>query len=450
MKHRQDDRRGFRRPRQRRFLAAVAFLAGAIPALAAPGRAAVPAPAAAAPTPAVEQLVAEALQRNPELLMLRAEADAAQAAVPQAGALPDPMLMVAYFPAMGGLVGGVQMVDLVQPIPYAGKRGARTQQASSALALARHRVREGEQRVREQVQSQYAALVFLDRAAALLEGNRAILQQIERIARTQYEVGKGSQSDVLRAQLEVSRLLDQVVELRAQRPGTLAALNALLARPVTTPLATPMATGQMGSAESAIPSDETLTAATAHRPSVELWAEQVRWWELQVRLAELDRKPDFQVGARAMAMDTNERAIVGVTFGLNLPIYSGRKQHQAVIEAKARLTAAKAALEQARLQAAQEVIAQAAMVRGLDERLTILRTGLLPQAQANAQAALSAYQVGQADFLTLMDRELDVIHLQSDQHRLLRDRAQALAMLEAAVGLPVAEWPKGDADGHAG
>ena len=109
------------------------------------------------------------------------------------------------------------------------------------------------------------------------------------------------------------------------------------------------------------------------------------------------------------------------------------------------LAAAQAALEQARLQAAQEVTAGAAMVRGVDERLSLLRTGLLPQAQANAQAALAAYQVGQADFLTLMDRELDVIHLQIDQHRLLRDRAQALARLEAAVGLPVTEWPKGDA-----
>ncbi len=405
-------------------------------------------PAAAEPAPAapprVDDLVAEALLHNPELVMLRAEVDAARAAVPQAGALPDPMLMLGYVPAVGGTAGGLQMIDLIQPIPGPGKRGARTAQAVSMQTLAQHRVREGEQRVREQVRTQYAELLFIDRAITLLEGNRAILQQIERIARTQYEVGKGSQSDVLRAQLEVTRLMDELIAMRAERPGALAMLNALLGRLATAPLVTPPAAGQMTAELPAIPLDAVLLAAATRRPSVELWTEQVRWWELQVRLAELDRKPDFQIGARAMTMENNGPSLLGVTVGLNLPLYSGRKQSQAVAEARARLAAARSALEQARLQAAQEVTAEAAMVRGVDERLSLLRTGLLPQAQANAQAALAAYQVGQADFLTLMDRELDVIHLQIDQHRLLRDRAQALARLEAAVGLPASGWPKGD------
>jgi len=186
-----------------------------------------------------------AVQDNPDLAQIQARAQAMAAIPSQEGALPDPQISIN---AMNLPVDtfNIQQVDMTQvgagisqAIPFPGKLALREQAAAFEAEAASQNVTELRWRLLSEVKTTWWLIFYLDRALQIVDQNYDLLQQFVEIARTKYEVGEGLQQDVLLAQLELSKLLDQQLILEGMRRSAAASLNALLDKPANEELRLP-------------------------------------------------------------------------------------------------------------------------------------------------------------------------------------------------------------------
>ncbi len=206
--------------------------------------------AAASPTDAstvlrLDEAVAIAIADNPNLAQMQARYEAMTAIPSQVATLPDPVLS---FNAMNlptdtfntGQEPMTQMqVGISQRFPYPGKLALKEQESSFEAEAALNTVDETRLRLIRDVRSSWWTLHYLDQALETVARNQQLLRQFVEIARTKYEVGSGMQQDVLLAQLELSKLLDQKIQLTGARRREAARLNRLIDRPTPDAIALP-------------------------------------------------------------------------------------------------------------------------------------------------------------------------------------------------------------------
>lgn len=183
-------------------------------------------------------LVREALDHNPEVQMTARALEARRARVPQAAALPDPMLMYGVmnegrpvpFQTLGEAGFSEAYVGVSQDIPYPGKRRLRREAAEEEAEAARWTYEAVRRRVVAEVSETYYDLYATHAALGILDENERLLDQLVKVANARLSVGQTSQQDVLDAEVEMSRLEERRSQL-AERRGVLEArLSSLLLR----------------------------------------------------------------------------------------------------------------------------------------------------------------------------------------------------------------------------
>ncbi|MCC6514696.1 MAG: TolC family protein, partial [Geothrix sp.] len=172
--------------------------------LAAPGLAQVPPSESPTPDPVLAALLRETLAVHPDVQRADASLRMEQERVPQAGVLPDPSLSLGLqndgFKRLevGRMETSFYSVAFTQPLPWPGKRGLRREVAAVGVTLSeatRARVQLG---LEADVRRGYAALLLIRGQKRLLDQQAVLLEQAEQLVRTRYEVGQGSQVDLLR------------------------------------------------------------------------------------------------------------------------------------------------------------------------------------------------------------------------------------------------------------
>lgn len=427
------------------------------------------------PAPTLAALLAEAGASNPELLAAKKTAEAAHARVPQAGALPDPMLGVGLVnfpyadPDLRSERMMMAMVQLGEQFPWPGKLGLREDVARFQAEAATWEVERVRQKVLTEVKSAYYRIYFVDRALQVTRTNETLVGDFARLTAARYGVGTGAQPDVLKAQVERTRLGDQLVALREQRLSALAQLNALLARPTDTPLpATELPEGvriaaaEGGSGEVSFTSASVASMAPAaaqepapgiptvaelqrlaleKNPMIQAHVQRVAAQERAVELARKAKLPDFNVSA-AYSNRPHFPDFVNLMVSVPVPIFAGRKQDQAVLEQEAALSQHRAMHHAMVNQVNSEIASLAAELRRARDQIVLLNDGILPQARTSLASATASYQVGRVDFLTLLDSQVTLYRHELDYHKLLSDFATNLAALERAVGTEVLDDPE--------
>ena len=414
-------------------------------------------------------LLAQAEANNPRILAAVNTAEAAEARVPQAGALPDPTLGVGVMnfpvadPSLGRDMMTMTTVQLGEQFPWPGKLGLREKVAGHLAEAARWEVERTRQEVLADVKATYYRVYFLDRALEVTGRNEVHLGDFARLTSAKYGVGTGGQPDVLRAQVERTRLADQIVALAEERTSAVARLNALIGRSTETPLPStelpeglrtaaleqestvatfasaslPGGTTADGQTAPGIPSvAELQRMALEHNPMIQAHVRRVAAQETAVSLAGKAKLPDVSVSvAYSRRPDFGDFANLMVS--VPLPLFSGRKQEQAVVEQTAVLGDHRARHHAMVDELNAEIASLAAGLRRARDQLVLLNEGILPQARTGLSSATASYQVGRVDFLTILDAQVTLYKLELDYHRLLSDFAADLAALERAVGTEV-------------
>lgn len=417
--------------RKTRFMLAGLALAWGI---AAHAQTSAPAPA---PAPALGaslgSLLDFALANNPEFASMRHEANAASERVVMAGALMDPKLRVERMEVVE-LMPAPELVrmnrfQLMQDIPWFGKRELRRDIARLETDAAGARASAAWTELGARIKATYAELEFVHRNERLVRQVLDLMVRMERIALARYTGGLAEQQDVIRAQVEQTRMKSELLMLDRERRMLQARMNMLLGREAGEALADPQQTRTLPAAAQMQPA--TLAdRARANNPQIFAEEARVRAAEKNRDLVQRNRYPDFAFGVR-----TGEFAIRKWEWmvEINIPLQqSSRRAGER--ESEAMLAAARARREAS----ANQVLADLAeSLAGLDfaqrsEALTT--TSLMPQAELAFQSALASYENGRVEFATLLDAQRQVRQARQSQIRSQADAQLRLAEIERWVG----------------
>ena len=284
----------------------------------------------------------------------------------------------------------------------------------------------------ERLVTAYCEVAYHLQTLDILEREDALSRQVADVAAAHYGAGQGTEQDVLRAQLEHTKILNDIAMHHRQMDEAQVDLKETLRRPQDSPEITPEA---LVWRPWPLDPTELLTRVRDQNATLREDAGVIDERTAEVTLAEKDHRPDFAVGGMYQHTSSAFRDYYMLTFDVVLPRAS--RVNAAVAQATARVEQARAD-EDADLQAALADLArQVAIARAGDDQAKLYRDGLLPQARASFDAGLVAYQAGRQGFESVLSSLVDLLTFDLEYQQLLLDRALAIAHLERLMGGPL-------------
>ena len=381
---------------------------------------------------------AEVRARNPKAAAARSLADAAGARVRPAGTLPDPEVQLGFmnyrlpgFRPMDPL--GMVQLQVMQMLPLGGKLPLSSRVASYQAAAARERAADVTWELRTTSAMAFYELYAAEQGITIAIATRRLVQDVANIAQTMYEVGDGNQADLLRAQVEIARMTEEVERMDAMRSAAAAKLNALLDRSHDAPVSQ----AALPPFPASLPSiDSLLGMALRSRPMIRAGEEELAAMDAMALRSRRELFPDLVVGVqyaqRSAGMGTEHMG--SLMLGASIPIFARSRQLQWREEADAMRAMSAADLNWMKADTRGrigEVLARMNRARRLGD---LYRRTVLPQAEAAVTSSLAAYRVGRIDFMNVLDSRMTVNRYRQELVTLQMEEGQAWAELEMLVG----------------
>ncbi|MCH9002701.1 MAG: TolC family protein [Planctomycetes bacterium] len=398
--------------------------------------------------------------------------------VPQEKSLPDPRFTYRYFIREVETRVGPQKqgLGLSQMFPWFGKLELRGSVAAEAAEAARQRYENEKFKLFFEVKDAFYEYYYLGRAIDVVQENLELVEYLESVARARYKTASAGHPDVIRAQVEMGKLEDQVTSLRDLVVPVVARLNAVLNRTSTAKLPLPLSIPEE---HMNIAGEEVLKRLARNSPVLRALDHEIDRARHAVALAKKNYYPDFTLGvdytdvgsavrskpqgfSNPAALRSASRIAGGmgdlidayaigkslspggrpgdsgqdvwmVSLSMNVPIWRA-KYAAGEREARARYLAALSARAQ------QENSLTATTQRTLFEhrdagrKIALYRDVLIPKAKESIGSTETAFRAGSASFLDLVDAERSLLEFELSFERALANRAQRLAELEMLVG----------------
>ena len=394
------------------------------------------------PVTPLADLITEALENNPEIQAARREREAARQRISPAEALDDPMLEAGVINAP--LASSpfnrenmtMKMIGLSQRFPFPGKRGLRKAVASKDAESIEYAWQETVNRVVRDLKVAYVDLWLTLETTRLIEKNKLVLEGLLHLAEEHYVLGMGSQADALKAQTQVSRMQNELLKLARERPVIEAELIRTLGRKTYTATLNPAPPSIQPTALNLESLRET---ALAQRPQLLALQSLVARNQKALELARKEYYPDFDVrlsyGQRDSALDGSRRPdMVTMTVAINLPLWRAGKIEPRIAESLAMHHQALDLHQAQSNEIAANLRQQVATAEQNFKSAQLYRTTILPQARLTVESALTAYQVAQVDFLTLLDSQLAVFDYEINLATAMANHVKALAEIDLLTG----------------
>jgi outer membrane protein, heavy metal efflux system len=389
------------------------------------------------PSTPLAGLIAEAQNNNPEILAAERGWKAATHVARQVTTLPDPQFIVQQF-SVGSPkpFAGFSNSDFAyigfgasQTLPYPGKLQLKGQVAERAADARHAQADELWLSIAQQVKTAYFNLAYLQSTLLTLERSGATFDQLADTELSRYRTGSGSQAEVLKAQLEHTKLVHEITMHHAKMAQFEADLKLLLHRPQDSPDIVPEDTTPTILGYSA---RDLLALVERHNPAVASEKAELEKHHAALQSAERGKKPDFGVGYMFQETGSSYRDYYMLTFNVNLP--RRRRVDAEIAEASEMLGQSEQSLDAQLQRQLSEVQKEYVTAASSAELLTEYRDGLIPQAEAVFRANLAAYQSNTGELNTVLLSVNDVLTLERDSAQALLDHEVAIAHLENLTG----------------
>lgn len=381
-------------------------------------------------------LIQEVLARNPELAATRKQWEASTNRIAQVRSLDDPILSLQLWnvPQPFNVARTENHIfGLSQNLPFPGKLGLKGEVASRSADMSEQAVRAKERELVVRLKQSYYDLFLTQKAVQIHHEQVELLRQFVEITHSKFRAGKGSQADVLKAQVELSLLFQHLPILEQRRKTAEAMLNTLLDRDTSSPLGIAQEPSQL---PIETPLDDLHGLALNDRPEIKAAELDVQRSEQSRALAQRQYYPDFNVAVqRFQNFQTNDGFGAYVAMNIPFAFWTKPKYDAGVQEAEAAVAVAQAQQHTLENLTRFQVNDLLAKFRATDQVATLYRTTILPQAEQSLESARVGYRAGKGGFLDLIDTQRAWRGFQLEYFKALVDRQHRLAELEQVVGI---------------
>ncbi|MDA0812305.1 MAG: TolC family protein [Verrucomicrobia bacterium] len=343
--------------------------------------------------------------------------------------LPDPVLT--FEMDIGEMIMAV-MPGLMMNFPGPGKLRAAAEVATEEGNMKYFQFEAAVLQVAYGFKKAWYELQLVDERVRVTAEMVTLLEDLEKLAQSLAEVGKGSLQDLLRTQMEKERLQTELASLRDSRQWFMTQYKSSLGLGADD-AAPPLPLG-FDSSPLSLSGDQILAKALGGNPRLRAMEADVRRAEAAIVQAQRTRIPDFSLGA--MADVKASPVMLRPTAAMTLPIW--RDKIAAVVEgARDQESASKARLSDERLALTVEVATKSYTYRESTRLLALLESSLLPKARQSLEVARSGYSAGTTNFINLIDAERTLLEFRLAEVEARIKRELALADLSLQVmGVP--------------
>jgi len=396
----------------------------------------------------LESLIQGALQKNPDYLSIQKKAEAISLTISQASALPDPSLSLAVMnlPVNSFVFDQEPMtgkkIALMQMFPFPGKLGLKTNIAELQAKVAHQQVQEFKNKLIQQVKSFYFQLFLTEKSIEITKKSQFLLQQFVPVAETKYSVGKGLQQDLLKVQIELSKLTDKTISLQQHQKSLLFRLNKLVNRKIDLQFFTnnDLEKSESQNIELTYSLPQLQALGLEHRPLLQSWQLMIEKSKQNQKLAKLAFFPDFSLGVAYTQRDDLKNGMkmndfFSAELKINLPLYFFKKQSRKVAETQLMVDANVEKYQAVKNELFFQIVDAFSKLEKNKELLKLYKMVIIPQANQALNSALSGYQVDQVDFITLLNNQMTQFKYELEYYRVLTEFHQNLAELEMVIGV---------------
>ena len=386
----------------------------------------------------LRELVQEAAQNNPRIAASFHAWQASRNVPKQVSALPETQLSVQQF-SVGSPrpFAGYSNSDFAyigfgvsQDIPYPGKRQLHARVADHEADSMEAQTDSIRRTVVGNLKMVYFQLAYIQQTLGVLQRSDELLNQVQEASESRYRVGQGNQQDVQNAQLQHTKILQEIAHHHQQEGLLEAQIKQLLGRAQESP---DIVSDTLTARSLSFTALELLQKARQQNPDVRSKQASMQQQETQVELAHKNFRPDFNVQYAYQHTNGDTRDYYMATFGVRLP--NRGRQKAELAEAEQNQERARREIDAESQRVLSEVQQQYVRARTSEERLKIYSDGLVPQSGATFRSSLSAYQSNRQDFETLLSAFLDVLSLDLEYRSELVEHESALAELERLTGV---------------
>ena len=376
----------------------------------------------------------EAMARNPELVALRQEYEAARAAPAQEQHLPAPMLEAQIWgwpvTTLNPARTGMYMLTAEQELPGKGKRAARTLVAEREAEMSRQQIAVRANQILAEVRSAYVDLAYTRETFSLYSRQARLLDDIAETATLRYAAGEGAQHHTVVALVEIAGIEKDRIAADERAQSAEARLNTLLGRPVSQPIE-PLAL-----AETSVTVEEAEARALVRHPETAMVEAAVAREEAELERLHGERRPDFVVGGGYMLMPGSAGAWTargGITWP-NAPWSRDRLNVAIEVQTK-RVEAARARRAVIAAQVRQAVRDAAIRLAAAERHVRLLESTVVPQIERAFELTRLAYAAGEGSFTEILETRRMLLSTELQRAEARANVARARASLEAAAGV---------------
>jgi outer membrane protein TolC len=396
----------------------------------------------------MNQAVRIAQENDPWLDGSRLREEATEAQSVAAGALPDPTISIAVanVPIDSFDFGQEPMTQLVmgvgQTFPRGDTRNLRRQQLLEISEQQPLMRLDRQAKVAVMVSQLWLESYRYSEAIRLIEQDRSLFDYLADVAESAYAnaLVRTSQQDVIRAQVELTRLDDRLATLRQQRDTVLAKLaewlpdSEVASLQIATALPDLAIANRFNGAPTSSLSESEITRALLAHPSLQILDQIIQVSSTGVALAKQKYKPQWGVNASYGYRDDDpfgaDRAdffSVGISF--DVPLFTGNRQDKEVQSAIASQEATKTdkALALRTMRASLDSVLYA--LERLNQRNTLYTERLLTEVHDQAEASLNAYTNDSGDFSEVMRARIAELNTNIDFLNIRIDRLKTIAQI---------------------
>lgn len=392
----------------------------------------------------LQDLVRLALARNPELRAAARNVDVMRSKVSPAKTLPDPEVMfgqmnegsIVPFTTLGEPAAGFSEVYLGfnQEFPFPGKLALKGKVADMEARAEVSRYRSAVLELISRVKLAFYDLYLLHKSIEIIEKERALLEQLEKIAAVRYSVGKGIQQDVLDAQVETSRMEERLLLLRQRKEVAEGLLNVLLDYDPDRPIGRP---GEIQKQPLLYNLSELTRLAERNFPMLESQQRLIDRDAFALDLSKKGKYPDFGFTFVYHNRGSN-RPYWTIGGTMKIPLYFGSKQRHEIEGAAASLAQSRHTHQSIRAQAFYQIKDLYLMATTAERLIRLYDEAIIRQASFSLESAVDNYEVGKIDFLTLLTSWTRVLNYELTYYEQLTEYKKALSKLEPLVGVELA------------
>ena len=390
----------------------------------------------------LEAYVDTALQNNPSLKSYGFRAGALQQKVSPAKTLMDPMVEVGVMNlplnfSFTDEMMTMKQISLQQSFPVSKKNALSGSVAQTEFEAGTYDFQEQELLLARQVKWEYFELFVQTRSIEITQDNIEVMKTYLEIANTRYSTGQGTQQDILKAQLELSKMQVELITMQSRREDLVAIFNTLLNRDRMEPVDVP----EEISYNAIDAGMETLMEeAMANNPSLRSARKMQSRDSLSYELARTSRIPDLNAGVwygnRQAKLPDGSKAgdMVGFSVGFGIPLYYKQKQNPLIAESRINMQKSQSDVEAIENEVLLMVHHAISDVSSSGKRILLYEKQLIPQATANLNAGFIGYQQGKIDFMTLTDNLITLYKYRIQYYDLIADYNKAVAQLAMLTG----------------